>query len=95
MFVRVVRFTDVSAERMEGLLARVDESDGPPPGVRATGMTMLYDADQRSAVVLQHFASAQDMADGAAVFSAMDAGDTPGTRASVDMCEAKRELTMP
>ena len=29
------------------------------------------------------------------VFAAMDASDTPGTRASVDMCEIKRELQAP
>jgi hypothetical protein len=28
---------------------------------------------------------------GAAAFSAMDASETPGTRASVDMCEIKLE----
>ena len=33
MYVRVVRFTDVSAERMQELLARIEEADGPPPGV--------------------------------------------------------------
>ena len=93
MFTRVVRFTDVDPERMEALLARIEESDGPPPGVNTTGLTVLTDADQRTAVVLQHFTSAQDMEAAAAVFSAMDSGETPGTRASVDMCEVKRELT--
>ena len=46
MFVRVVRFTDVNAERMEGLLARIKESDGPPPGVPTTGLTMLFDRQE-------------------------------------------------
>src|SRR5215210_5762304 len=31
VFVRVVRFTDVTAERVESLAARIDET-GPPPG---------------------------------------------------------------
>jgi hypothetical protein len=92
VYVRVVRFTDVSAERVEGLLARIEESDGPPPGVPATGLTMLYDEDQGTAVVLQYFATAEDMDAGAQAFSAMDAAETPGTRASVDMCEIKLEL---
>jgi hypothetical protein len=43
-------------------------------------------------VVLQHFATAEDMDAGAQAFSAMDAADTPGTRSSVDMCEVKLEL---
>jgi hypothetical protein len=92
MYVRTVRFTGVSAERMEGLLARIKESDGPPPGVPATGLTVLFDEAQGTAVVLQRFATAEDMKAGDRVFSAMDAGDTPGVRASVDMCETKLEL---
>jgi hypothetical protein len=94
MHVRVVRFTDVSAERMQELLARVDESDGPPPGVPATGIKVLFDEAQETAVVLQYFASAEDMEAGAKVFSAMDSSETPGTRASVDMCELKIERSI-
>lgn len=91
-YVRVVRFTDVNAERMEGLLARIQESDGPPPGVPATGLTILADEAAGTAVVLQHFATAQDMNTAAQTFEAMDASETPGTRASVDMCELKLEV---
>jgi hypothetical protein len=92
MYVRAVRFTGVSADRVEALLARIRESDGPPPGVPATGLTMLFDEEQGTAVVLQRFATAQDMNAGAQAFNAMDAAETPGVRASVDMCELKLEL---
>ncbi len=95
MYVRVVRFTDVSADRMEQLLARINESDGPPPGVPSTGLKILFDESQGTAVVLQHFATAEDMDAGAKVMSAMDPSETPGTRASVDACELKVELTAP
>jgi hypothetical protein len=91
MHVRAVRFTDVSAERMQGLLARIEESDGPPPGVPATGLKVLFDSAQGTALVLQSFESAEDMEAGARVFSAMDPSETPGTRASVDMCELQLE----
>jgi hypothetical protein len=91
VYVRVVRFTDVSAERVEALLARIDESGGPPPGVPATGLKMLFDESQGTAVVLQYFETAEDMSAGAQAFSAMDSSETPGTRASVDMCEVKVE----
>ena len=92
MNVRVVRFTGVTPERMQALRDRVEQSGGPPPGVKSTGVTILLDRDQGTAVVLQHFDSAEDMQEGAAVFSAMDPGETPGTRASVDMCEVALEL---
>lgn len=93
MYVRAVRFTDVSAERMQELLARIEES-GPPPGVPAKGLEVLFDDSQGTALVLQSFDSAEDMEAGAQVFSAMDPSETPGTRASVDMCEVKLERTL-
>lgn len=92
MYVRTVRFTDVNAEQMERMLTRIKESGGPPPGVPTTGLTVLFDEAQGTAVVLQRFATAEDMMAGDQVFSAMDAGDTPGVRVSVDMCETKLEL---
>ena len=94
MYVRAVRFTDVSAERMQGLTARIEEADGPPPGIPSTGLKVLFDEAQGTAVVLQHFDSAEDMEAGAKVFSEMDSSDTPGTRASVDMCEVKIERSL-
>jgi hypothetical protein len=92
MYVRAVRFTDVSPERIEALVARIQESEGPPPGIPATGLTMLFDEAQGTAVVLQSFETEEDMQAGAAAFSAMDASETPGTRASVDMAEVKLDL---
>ncbi len=84
----------MSAERLEGLVARIEESDGPPPGVPTTGLRILYDGEQGTAVVLQYFATAEDMDAGARAFSAMDAAETPGMRASVDMCEVKLEVEL-
>ena len=95
MYVRVVRFTDVSSDRIAELKARIEESDGPPPGVNTTGLQVLLDQSAGTAVVLQHFATAEDMEAGARVFEAMDAGDTPGTRASIDMCEVAIDLQAP
>jgi hypothetical protein len=94
VYVRVVRFTEVTVERVEGLLAQVEETEGPPPGVKATGLQMLFDEAQGTGVVLQFFDTAEDMRVGGEVFAAMDAGETPGTRASVDMCEVKLERHM-
>lgn len=94
MFVRVVRFTDVSPQRIEEIDARIKESDGPPPDIPATGLQILVDKDQGTAVVLQLFKTAEDMATGAKAFAAMDPSETPGTRASVDMCEMKLDLNM-
>jgi hypothetical protein len=93
MFVRVVRFTDVTPERIEQLRSRINEAGGPPPGVKSSGIKVLFDEAHATAIVLQEFASAADMDEAAKVFEAMDAAETPGTRASVDSCELKLELT--
>jgi hypothetical protein len=92
VYIRVVRFTDVSAERVDGLRAQIEASDGPPPDVPATGLQMLFDKDQGTAVVLQLFDTAEDMRAGDQAFGAMDPSETPGTRASVDMCELKLDF---
>lgn len=93
MYARVVRFTDVTAERMQALLERIEGSGGPPPGVPASGLEVLFDEGQGTAVVVQRFATAADMDAGAKVLGAMDPSETPGTRASVDACELRLELT--
>ena len=90
MFVRVVRFTDVTAERVESLVARIDET-GAPPGVPIKKLQLVFDQAQGTAVVLQFFDSEEDLRAGADAFAAMDPSDTPGTRASVDAGELKVE----
>jgi hypothetical protein len=92
MYVRVVRFTDVSAERVKALLAQIEAAEGPPPGVPVRGIQLLFDEPQATAVVLQHFDTVEAMRVGAEAFAAMDSGETPGTRVSVDMCESKLDL---
>jgi hypothetical protein len=87
--MRVVRFTDVDPDRMDQLLARVDEAEGPPEGVLAQSIQIMIDRDQRTAVVLQEFATADDMAASEAALEGMDPSDTPGKRESVDRCEVK------
>lgn len=86
-FVRVVRFTGVTPERIAEIKQRVGESGGPPEGVPSTGIRVLVDEAQGTAVVLQEYASAADMEEGERVLSQMDASETPGTRASVDKAE--------
>ena len=87
MHARAVRFTDVTPEQIDAVRSRVDEADGPPPGVESSSMKLLYDADQGTAIFIGFFDTEQQMRDAAAVLEEMGASDTPGTRASVDQCE--------
>jgi hypothetical protein len=88
MFVRVVRFTDVTAERVESLVARIEET-GPPPGVPIKQLQLIFDEAQGTAVVLQYFDTEADLRTGGETFAAMDASETPGRRVSVDTGELR------
>jgi hypothetical protein len=93
MHARVVRFTDVDADHLAGRLADAEDREGPPVDIPATKVQILHDADQRTAVVIQLFETADDMASAEAALEGMDPSDTPGTRISVDRCEVKAELS--
>ncbi len=87
MHARVVRFTGVDETTIERVKARIQEDAGPPPGVRATSMKMMFDADQGTAVFVAFFGSEEDLRDDDTVFEQTDVGETPGTRASVELSE--------
>jgi hypothetical protein len=88
MYARVVRFTDVTAERISEIEGRVEE-EGPPSGVDASGVELFVDEAQGTAIFVGYFETEQKMRDASAVFEQMDSSETPGTRASVDRCEVK------
>jgi hypothetical protein len=91
MHARVVRFTGVTPERVADIVKRVEESDGPPPGVESTGMQLLVDDSQGTAIFVGFFENEEKLRAANAVFDQMDSSETPGTRASVDLCEVKLE----
>jgi hypothetical protein len=93
MYARVVRFTDVDPDHLAGRLADAEAREGPPVDIPAKGVQILHDPDQRTAVVIQLFETADDMAAADAPLDAMDPADTPGTRVSVDRCEIKADLS--
>jgi hypothetical protein len=92
-YVRVVRFSGVNSERIAALKERIDQNEGPPEGVPAVALKVLLDEEQGTAVVLQSFDSMDDLKAGEEVLSAMDPGDTPGTRESVDRCEVMVDVS--
>ena len=93
-YARVVRFTDVSPERISEIVSQVEESEGPPPGVDSTGFELFFDEAQGTAIFVGYFESEQKMRDANEVFEQMDASNTPGSRASVDQCEVKSQRTL-
>ena len=93
MYARVVRFTDVDPDHLAGRLAEAEQRGRPPVDIPVKTVQMLHDEDQRTAVVIQLFETAEDMAAAERALDTMDPGDTPGTRASVDRCEIKGEVS--
>ena len=93
MHARVVRFTDVDPDHLGGRLAEAEAREGPPVDIPAKSVQILHDADQSTAVVIQIFETAEDMAAAEGPLDTMDPGETPGTRASVDRCEVKAEFS--
>ena len=93
MYVRVVRFTDVTADRIDSVVSRIKESGGPPPDVTTSRLQLLQDTDQGTAIVLQYFDTAEDMEASGKVLAAMEPSETPGARASVDTCEVTLDVT--
>ena len=94
MHARVVRFTDVSPERIDKIVSQTQEADGPPEGIDSTGFQLLVDEQQGTAIFIGLFEDEQKMRDADAIFQQMDPTDTPGTRASVDQCEIRVERHM-
>ena len=94
MHARVVRFTEVTPDRISEIVAPVEESEGPPPGVDSTGFELFVDEEQGTAIFVGYFETEQKMRDASAVFEQMDPSDTPGTRASADLCEVKVQRSM-
>lgn len=80
---RVVTFDGVTKERMAEL-EREMGSGQPPEGVPVTEVIVLHDAGAEKSVVILFFDNESDYEQGDAALSAMPAGDTPGSRTSVE-----------
>ena len=93
MYARVVRFTDVDPDHLAGRLAEAENRQGPPVDIPAKGVQILHDEEQRTAVVIQLFETADDMVAAEGPLDSMDPAETPGRRASIDRCEIKAELS--
>jgi uncharacterized protein (UPF0335 family) len=92
MNVRVVRFTDVTPEQLNAMVARVEREEGPREAMKFSRLEVFHDAGSGTAVVVQRYDSQADMEEAARVLQAMDPNETPGTRASVDTCEQVLDL---
>ena len=81
MHARVVRFTGVTPERISEIVARIEDEDGPPPGVDPVGFELFVDGAQGTALLVGYFETEEKMREASAVFEQMDS--SPRRRAAV------------
>ena len=79
---RVVTFDGVSKERMNEM-QREMEGGQPPEGMPPAELVVLHDADAEKSLVVLILENEEDYNKADEVLNAMPAGDTPGTRTSV------------
>ena len=97
MLARVTTFEGGSAEgiRAAGEQLRASMGEGPPEGIKSTGLTMLIDPDGGRVVFIGLFASEDDLRSSEAALQAMDPPEGMGTRASLDVYEVAAEVRLP
>lgn len=95
MYARIVKFEGADPDRLDSVAEMINNSDGPPEGVPATGVLILADRSKGTNYTIAFFDSEEDMRKGDETLNEMapPGPGTPGRRTSVDLCEVlvKRE----
>ena len=87
-YARVVMF-EADDAAIDAMVKEISSADGPPPGVKATRITVLADRSKGRVAVSTRYGSEADLQAGHEAFEAMSPPDTGGTirRLSVEMYE--------
>ena len=73
---------------------RSNVAQGPPPGLKSSGFTMLADAEGGRVVMIGLFENAEELAEGELVLAEMNPPEGLGTRTSVDVYEVIADVRM-
>jgi hypothetical protein len=73
---------------------RSNMSQGPPPGVKSTGLTMLTDPDSGRVLMIGLFASEDDLQESEPALKAMNPPDGLGTRIATNTFDVAAEVRM-
>jgi hypothetical protein len=94
-YARVVTF-EADGDAIDALISEINSSNGPPPGVAGTRITVLADRAGGNVLVSVRFASEEDLQKGAAVFEAMSPPEGGNIRrVSVDVYEVAVDRQAP
>jgi hypothetical protein len=96
MLARVARWEGGTADgiRAASEQMRSDISQGPPPGVKSTGLTMLVDPDGGRVMMIGLFASENDLRESEAALKQMNPPEGLGTRTATEIFEVAAEVRM-
>jgi hypothetical protein len=96
MLARVTTWEGGSAEgiRAAAEQMRSDVSQGPPPGLKSNGFTMLIDPDNGRTMMIGTFDSEQDLRDSEAVLKEMSPPEGLGSRTRLEVYEVGAEARM-
>jgi hypothetical protein len=93
---RVSTFEGGTADGIRAAAREMDErvGEGPPEGVKSTGLTMLVDPDGGKVMMIGLFASENDLRDSEAALEQMNPPQGLGSRSSVETFELAAEVRM-
>lgn len=73
---------------------RSNVAQGPPPGLKSTGFTMLVNPDGGRVLMIGLFESEDDLRDSEAVLKQMNPPEALGNRTAVEIFEVGAEVRM-
>lgn len=96
MLARITTWEGGTAEgiRAASETMRSNIGQGPPEGLKSTGITMLTDADHGRVMMIGLFASEADLQDSEPVLKAMNPPDGLGQRTTTEIFEVAAEARM-
>ena len=96
MLARVTTFEGGTAEGIRAAVEqlRSDMPQGPPPGVKSNGLTVLVDPDGGRVMMIGLFASEEDLRASESALEEMSPPEGAGKRTSVDVYEVGAEVRL-
>jgi hypothetical protein len=96
MLARVVTFEGGTADGIRAAVEQIrsEVNQGPPEGVKSSGITMLHDADGGRVLFIGLFANEEDLRASEPALEAMSPPEGMGRRASVDVYDVAADARM-
>jgi hypothetical protein len=96
MLARVTTFEGGTADGIRGAVEQMqsDIPNGPPPGIKSNGLTMLVDPDGGRVLFIGLFASEDDLRASEQALQDMSPPEDMGKRSSVDIYEVGADVRM-